>query len=254
MKQILLIGKFDSFFENIASILKLKYHVQMSVDNREMVKGLLKISRPDAVVLCLSGLNLDGSKIMTDLQCYHVDVPVICIGTRMDKGIFSEFFRNQQFFWVSRDSVNEELLHVVADMIRAAEKSGSKRDSGGRKTVMVIDDNPILLRSMNSLLSGHYDVMLANSGTKAMTMIGQHIPDVVFLDCEMPVCDGKMTYKMLKDLDEMRDVPIIFLTGINDASYIQDVLRLQPAGYLLKPASTDRIFETLRKVLESEKN
>lgn len=254
MKQILLIGKFDSFFENIASILKLKYHVQMSVDNREMVKGLLKISRPDAVVLCLSGLNLDGSKIMTDLQCYHMDVPVICIGTRMDKGIFSEFFRNQQFFWVSRDSVNEELLHVVADMIRAAEKSGSKRDSGGRKTVMVIDDNPILLRSMNSLLSGHYDVMLANSGTKAMTMIGQHIPDVVFLDCEMPVCDGKMTYKMLKDLDEMRDVPIIFLTGINDASYIQDVLRLQPAGYLLKPASTDRIFETLRKVLESEKN
>lgn len=226
----------------------------MSVDNREMVKGLLKISRPDAVVLCLSGLNLDGSKIMTDLQCYHMDVPVICIGTRMDKGIFSEFFRNQQFFWVSRDSVNEELLHVVADMIRAAEKSGSKRDSGGRKTVMVIDDNPILLRSMNSLLSGHYDVMLANSGTKAMTMIGQHIPDVVFLDCEMPVCDGKMTYKMLKDLDEMRDVPIIFLTGINDASYIQDVLRLQPAGYLLKPASTDRIFETLRKVLESEKN
>lgn len=254
MKQILLIGKFDSFFENIASILKLKYHVQMSVDNREMVKGLLKISRPDAVVLCLSGLNLDGSKIMTDLQCYHMDVPVICIGTRMDEGIFSEFFRNQQFFWVSRDSVNEELLHVVADMIRAAEKSGSKRDSGGRKTVMVIDDNPILLRSMNSLLSGHYDVMLANSGTKAMTMIGQHIPDVVFLDCEMPVCDGKMTYKMLKDLDEMRDVPIIFLTGINDASYIQDVLRLQPAGYLLKPASTDRIFETLRKVLESEKN
>lgn len=254
MKQILLIGKFDSFFENIASILKLKYHVQMSVDNREMVKGLLKISRPDAVVLCLSGLNLDGSKIMTDLQCYHMDVPVICIGTRMDKGIFSEFFRSQQFFWVSRDSVNEELLHVVADMIRAAEKSGSKRDSGGRKTVMVIDDNPILLRSMNSLLSGHYDVMLANSGTKAMTMIGQHIPDVVFLDCEMPVCDGKMTYKMLKDLDEMRDVPIIFLTGINDASYIQDVLRLQPAGYLLKPASTDRIFETLRKVLESEKN
>lgn len=254
MKQILLIGKFDSFFENIASILKLKYHVQMSVDNREMVKGLLKISRPDAVVLCLSGLNLDGSKIMTDLQCYHMDVPTICIGTRMDKGIFSEFFRSQQFFWVSRDSVNEELLHVVADMIRAAEKSGSKRDSGGRKTVMVIDDNPILLRSMNSLLSGHYDVMLANSGTKAMTMIGQHIPDVVFLDCEMPVCDGKMTYKMLKDLDEMRDVPIIFLTGINDASYIQDVLRLQPAGYLLKPASTDRIFETLRKVLESEKN
>ena len=47
----------------------------------------------------------------------------------------------------------------------------------------------------------------------------------------------------------MKDVPIIFLTGINDASYIQDALKLQPAGYLLKPASKDRIFETLRRVL-----
>lgn len=253
MKQMLLIGKFDSFFESVASILKLKYHVQMSVDNLEMVKGLLKINKPDAVVLCLSGLNLDGRKIMTELQLYHMDIPVICVGTRMDKGIYGDFFLHEQFCWVSRDAVNEELLHEVSDMLRAAEKSKPKRNGGERKTVMVIDDNPILLRSMNSILSGHYDVMLANSGTKAMTMIGQHLPDVIFLDCEMPVCDGKMTYKMLKDLDEIKDVPIIFLTGVNEASYIQDVLRLQPAGYLLKPASTERIFETLRQVLEGGK-
>ena len=186
---------------------------------------------------------------MSELQFYHTDMPVICVGSRTDKGIYGEFFRNTQFCWVSRDSINEELLGVVSEMLSAAEKNRPKQASGERKTVLVVDDNPILLRSMNGILSSHYDVMLANSGTKAMTMIGQQVPDVVFLDCEMPVCDGKMTYKMLKDLDEMKDVPIVFLTGINDASYIQDALKLQPAGYLLKPASKDRIFETLRRVL-----
>lgn len=249
MKQILMIGKFNSVFEDIASTLKLKYHVQMSVDNLDMVKGLLKINKPDAVVFCLIGLDMDGRRIMTELQFYHVDIPVICVGSRTDKGIYSEYFQNEQFCWLSRDTINEELLPTVADMLNKAEKKHPRHNHGDRKVVLVVDDNPILLRSMNAILSSHYDVMLANSGTKAMTMIGQKIPDVVFLDCEMPVCDGKMTFKMMKDLDEMRDVPIIFLTGVNDASYIQDALKLQPAGYLLKPASKDRIFDTLRQVL-----
>ena len=249
MKQILMIGKFNTVFEDIAATLKLKYHVQMSVDNLDMVKGLLKIDRPDAVVFCLIGLDMDGRRIMSELQFYHVDIPVICVGSRTDKGIYGEFFANKQFRWVSRDSINEELFSVVSDMLRAAEKDHPKQNRGERKTVLVDDDNPMLLRSMNGILSSHYDVMLANSGTKALTMIGQRVPDVVFLDCEMPVCDGKMTYKMLKELDEMKDVPIIFLTGINDASYIQDALKLQPAGYLLKPASKDRIFETIKRVL-----
>lgn len=249
MKQVLMIGKFNSVFEDIAATLKLKYHVQMSVDNLDMVKGLLKINKPDVVVSCLIGLDMDGRRIMSELQFYHVDIPVVCVGSRTDKGIYSEFFQNDQFCWMSRDAINEELLGAVSEMLSVVAKKHPKRDAGNRKTVLVIDDNPILLRSMNGILSSHYDVMLANSGTKAMTMIGQQVPDVVFLDCEMPVCDGKMTYKMLKDLDEMKDVPIIFLTGVNDASYIQDALKLQPAGYLLKPASKDRIYETLKRVL-----
>ena len=249
MKQILMIGKFNTVFEDIAATLKLKYHVQMSVDNLDMVKGLLKINKPDAVIFCLIGLDMDGRKIMSELQFYHVDIPVICVGSRTDKGIYGEYFQKKQFCWVNRDSIAEELLGTVSEMLSAAAKMHPKQEKGERRTVLVVDDNPILLRSMNGILSQHYDVMLANSGTKAMTMIGQQVPDVVFLDCEMPVCDGKMTYKMLKDLDEMKDVPIIFLTGVNDASYIQDALKLQPAGYLLKPASKDRIYETLRKVL-----
>ena len=249
MKQVLTIGKFNSVFEDIAATLKLKYHVQMCVDNLDMVKGLLKMNKPNAVIFCLIGLDMDGRKIMSELQFYHTDIPVICVGSKTDKGIYGEYFRNQQFCWVNRDMLNEELLRVVSEMLSAAAKNHPKREDGERKTVLVIDDNPILLRSMNAILSAHYNVMLSNSGTKAMTMIGQQVPDVVFLDCEMPVCDGKMTYKMLKDLDEMKDVPIIFLTGINDAAYIQDALKLQPAGYLLKPASKDRIYDTLRRVL-----
>ena len=90
MKQILMIGKFNSVFEDIAATLKLKYHVQMCVDNLDMVKGLLKINKPGAVVFCLIGLDMDGRKIMSELQFYHVEITVICVGSRTDKGIYGE--------------------------------------------------------------------------------------------------------------------------------------------------------------------
>lgn len=250
MKQILMIGKFNAAYEDIAATLKLRYHAQMCADNLDMVKGLLKIDKPDAIVFCLIGLDIDGRKIMTEIQNDYPGIPVVCVGSPMDKGLYREFFQRDQFCWVRLSTMDNDLLDVVSERIRTAAKNHSENNGGERKTVLVIDDNPILLRSMNSLLSAKYDVMLANSGTKAMTMIGKQIPDVVFLDCEMPVCDGKMTYRMLRELDEMKSVPIIFLTGINEASYIQDALRLQPAGYLLKPASRERIFETLQRVLE----
>ncbi|MBO5246460.1 MAG: response regulator [Eubacterium sp.] len=252
MKQILIIGKFNSVFEDIAATLKLEYHVQMCVDNVDMVKGLLRLNQLDAIVFSLMGLDTDGRKIMTELQYNYSQLPVLCVGSQIDKSIYGEFFQLPQFCWINRDTFNQELLSIVAERMRVAEKMKPREATGERKVVMVIDDNPILLRSMNGILSTHYDVMLANSGMKAMTMIGQKVPDVVFLDCEMPICDGKMTYKMLKDLDEMKEVPIIFLTGINDANYIQDALRLQPAGYLLKPASKDRIYDTLRQVLQKK--
>lgn len=250
MKQVLMIGKFNAAFEDITAILKLRYHVQMCVDNPDMAKGLLKIDKPNAIIFCLIGLDLEGRKIMTEIQHEHSDIPVICVGSPMDRSLYREFFQKDQFCWVRLNSMDEDLLDEVSERIRIAEKNSAANNDGERKTVLVIDDNPILLRSMNSILSTHYDVMLANSGTKAMTMIGKQVPDVVFLDCEMPVCDGKMTYRMLRDLDEMKNVPIIFLTGNNEAAYIQDALKLQPAGYLLKPASRERIFETLQRVLE----
>ena len=67
MKQILMIGKFNSVFEDIAATLKLKYHVQMCVDNLDMVKGLLKINKPDAVVFCLIGLDMDKDELFKDI-------------------------------------------------------------------------------------------------------------------------------------------------------------------------------------------
>ena len=76
-------------------------------------------------------------------------------------------------------------------------------------------------------------------------------PDVILLDYEMPVCDGRQTLEMIRADEEMKDIPVIFLTGVNDRENIQAVLRLRPAGYLLKPAVPERRIETIEKAAAS---
>ncbi|MEE0863350.1 MAG: response regulator [Lachnospiraceae bacterium] len=98
------------------------------------------------------------------------------------------------------------------------------------------------------MLKEKYEVRVATSGMQALTLIGKKKTDLIFLDYEMPICDGKMTLEMIRELDESKDIPVVFLTGVSDKEHIAAVLDLKPEGYLLKPANSDVIYKTIEKV------
>ncbi len=118
-----------------------------------------------------------------------------------------------------------------------------------RKNILVVDDNPITLRELNSMLSDEYNVTVATSGLQAMTSIGKHRPDLIILDYEMPVCDGQKTLEMIRSDEELKDMPVIFLTGVNEQKHLESVLKLNPAGYLLKPADKDKLLSLISLTL-----
>ena len=112
-----------------------------------------------------------------------------------------------------------------------------------------MDDNGTMLRTMKAMLSDRYEVAVAVSGAQAMTSIGKQRPDLILLDYEMPVCDGRMTLEMIRADEEMRDIPVMFLTAVNDRENIEAVLRLKPAGYFLKPPVKDKLTAEIDRVL-----
>ena len=122
----------------------------------------------------------------------------------------------------------------------------------GKKTVLVVDDNAAILRSIKAMLEDKYTVMLANSGMQALKSIGKKHPDVILLDYEMPVCDGRQTLEMIRADEEICDIPVIFLTGVNSREHIEAVIKLKPAGYLLKPAVADKLIANIEKALGNE--
>lgn len=122
-------------------------------------------------------------------------------------------------------------------------------DNGEKRRLLIVDDDGTTLRVLKAMLEHEYDVTIVNSGMNAMKAIGKKRPDVILLDYEMPVCDGRQTLEMLRADEESRNIPVVFLTGVNDREHIEAVLSLRPAGYLLKPPDKKKIVEAIKSAL-----
>lgn len=251
MKKILFIGKFNVLFKDINNYFDKMFNVQACGDDAEMVKGMLKLKKPDIVVISLIDVSDDAGKIIQNLKYNYPSLPVLCIGRVNDIEAYSKEMDTSQFFILFMPTDNDKILEAICNRLNISYEGDKIVEKSDRKCVLVVDDNGLQLRALNDMLKSKYEVKLATSGMQALTTIGKKKPDVIILDYEMPVCDGRMTLEMIRELDEAKDIPVIFLTGVNDKEHIAAVLALKPAGYLLKPANATVIYETLERVLEN---
>ena len=114
-----------------------------------------------------------------------------------------------------------------------------------KKEILVVDDSGSVLRTVKGWLEGKYQVLLANSGTSAIKYLTLKHPDLVLLDYEMPICDGKQVFEMIRSDPEFSDIPIFFLTGRNDQKAVLNLSALKPDGYLLKTQEPKQIVKTI---------
>ncbi len=109
-----------------------------------------------------------------------------------------------------------------------------KRERNRKHKILVVDDSVTIRQGLKNLFSADYDVNLARSGVAAIRAITLEKPDLVLLDYEMPVCDGRHTLEMLRSEEEFADIPVIFLTSRGDPESVSKVMDLKPEGYMLK--------------------
>ena len=129
----------------------------------------------------------------------------------------------------------DNALEEIADYLARRERDA------GRPKVLVVDDSSTVRVAMRSLLEKDYEVSVAESGVAAIRAISLDRPELVLLDYEMPVCDGRQTLEMLRSEKEFADLPVIFLTGRRDTESMIKVMPLKPAGYLLKNSKPEEI-------------
>ena len=257
MQKIFLIGKFNHDFEKINEYLSSFFSVQVCVDSLALVKGMLKLNKPDVIVVNLDGLDAVKLDILEELKTSYSDIPILCMKEGQVQEAFADILQGEPFHIIPGTLADDILLEKIYEVLHIdydVDSSEFHKERSNKKCILLIDDSAIQLRALNEMLKGQYDVMMATSGVKALTLIGKRLPDIIFLDYNMPLCDGKMTLQMIREIEEAKDIPVIFLTGLSDMEHISAVLDLHPAGYLLKPASQKMIFEVIEKNLYEPKD
>lgn len=258
MKKILLVGKLNNVVKETNTFLSQYFHVQLCSENAGVMEGMMKIVYPDLVVISLIGAYGIDTSMFFLLSSQYADTPVLTIGTEEESNAFFKYYEERQFENLIRPVENTTILNAVCRRLglnkaQIVEKAAEERQAlSGKKRVLVVDDNGTTLRTMKAMLEDSYEVAIAISGAQAMTSIGKQRPDLILLDYEMPVCDGKMTLEMIRADEEMRDIPVVFLTAVNDRANIEAVLKLKPAGYFLKPAVKDKLIAEIEKILNKK--
>ena len=114
--------------------------------------------------------------------------------------------------------------------------------------VMVIDDSRTIRKSAETMLSREgCEVITADDGFEALSLIHKHQPDLVFVDIMMPRLDGYQTCAIIKNNDQFRDTPVIMLTS-KDGLF--DKARGRIVGsdhYLTKPFTKDELLSAVRE-------
>lgn len=118
-----------------------------------------------------------------------------------------------------------------------------------RKHVLIVDDDPVMLKVIKENLCDKYDVATAISGKIARKFLETRKTNLILLDYEMPVEDGPEVLKKIRENKELENIPVLFLTGITQRDKIQQALVLRPQGYLLKPIDRDKLIETIEKFI-----
>lgn len=144
------------------------------------------------------------------------------------------------------------LIEVEQYLMKQAEEA-ARDEASNRKKILVVDDSITIRQAMKQLLRDDYDVMLAESGVAAIRTITLNRPDLILLDYEMPVCDGRQTLEMLRLEKSFAEIPVIFLTGQGDPEVVKQLLSLKPAGYLLKYLKAGDIKKKIDGFFEKRK-
>lgn len=120
-----------------------------------------------------------------------------------------------------------------------------------RARILVVDDDPSNLDTLGNLLLPYHEVLAAPSGERALQIaVGAQKPDLILLDVLMPEMDGYDVLVRLHDNPSTRDIPVIFVTGLDSTEDEEKGLELGAVDYIAKPYHPPIILARVHTQLE----
>jgi DNA-binding response OmpR family regulator len=110
-----------------------------------------------------------------------------------------------------------------------------------KKTVLIVDDEPLSVKILCRQLEDDYKILLAQSGQEALELISHTTPDIILLDLVMPKMDGYELYKDLRMNPSLDGIPVLFITALSDVECEARGLEMGANDYVHKPFVADLV-------------
>lgn len=119
-----------------------------------------------------------------------------------------------------------------------------------RKIILIADDDAAFLRALSVRLEAEgYTVVEAQDTVQAVSAARRHAPDLLILDVNMPAGDGFTAQELIQAIEELHDVPVIYLTGERSTRASYGSAEMGARALLYKPLDTDRFLVAVAEIL-----
>lgn len=122
-------------------------------------------------------------------------------------------------------------------------------------TILLVDDDPdcrMLIRDAIAECKVSNDVHEVCNGREALDFLNRRgrfadapRPGLIYLDIEMPAMDGQQTLKEIKGSPDLRDIPVVMMTGVSDETQMKQAAGNGANSYTLKPANAEQFLRTV---------
>ncbi len=128
-----------------------------------------------------------------------------------------------------------------------------------KKNILIIDDNEDILVMLSAFIksSTEHQVTIVKNGFEALKIIENSLPDLILLDILLPDLDGFDVARILKKNDLTKDIPIIFITSLNNTNDMIKAFKLGGVDFITKPFNKEELLARINthirlKVLQDE--
>ncbi|MBP5324579.1 MAG: response regulator [Pseudobutyrivibrio sp.] len=248
-KRVLFIGDEKSFM--VSSIVN-----ELTANSFEVIRSnpnvttIQRIENKPSIYI----IYIDDFKQVEELIVYlkdrlvEEDISLTIIGNHDNLQDVSRFIPDAKLAAIFERPINvKDLSEKMEEIVNNEENRLSK------KSILVVDDDGTMLRTLKTWLSDKYQVFMVNSGMAAITFLAKKEVDLILLDYEMPVTTGPQVLEMLRSESATSSIPVMFLTNKSDKESVMTVLNLKPVKYLLKTMTKQELLENIDDFFKNKK-
>ena len=235
------------------------YRVRVARNGQEAL-AQIELALPEAMILDLMMPEMDGFEVLKQLRASErsFSLPVLILTAKhVTKEELSVLKGNHIHQLIQKGDIGRKaLLEAVARMVTPAEEKflppprRRRALRPGKPLILVVEDNPDNLLTVQALLKESYELIAAEDGLAGLEQARLHQPDLILMDLALPLMDGFAALAALRAEEDLAHIPVVALTARAMKGDRETILAHGFDGYISKPIDAELLRHTLREVLD----